>query len=64
VSPISSESTFSLTGRIIEERRWPLSPETVEMLSCIKDWEAGDARARHAMEDKELEETYEEQYLD
>jgi hypothetical protein len=64
VSTISSESTFSLTGRIIEERRWRLSPETVEMLSCIKDWEAGDARARHAMEDKELEETYEEQYLD
>jgi hypothetical protein len=34
------------------------------MLSCIKDWEAGDARAQHAVEDEELEETYEEQYLD
>jgi hypothetical protein len=64
VSTISSESAFSLTGRIIEERRRRLSPETVEMLSCIKDWEACDARAQHAVEDKELEETYEEQYLD
>jgi hypothetical protein len=64
VSTISSESAFSLTGRIIEESRRRLSPETVEMLNCIKDWEAGDARAQHAVEDKELEETYEEQYLD
>jgi hypothetical protein len=64
VSTISSGSAFSLTGRIIEERCQRLSPETVEMLSCIKDWEAGDARAQQAMEDKELEETYEEQYLD
>jgi hypothetical protein len=64
VSTISSESAFSLTGRIIEERRRRLSPETVEMLSCIKDWEAGGAGAQHAVEDKELEATYEEQYLD
>jgi hypothetical protein len=64
VSTISSGSAFSLTGRIIEERCQRLSPETVEMLSCIKDWEAGDARVQQAMEDKELEETYEEQYLD
>ena len=45
VSTISSESAFSLTGKIIEERRRRLAPETVEMLSYIKDWEAGDARA-------------------
>ena len=37
VSTVSSESCFSLTGRIIEERRRRLSPETVEMLTCIKD---------------------------
>jgi len=37
VSTVSSESCFSLTGRIIEERRRRLSLETVEMLTCIKD---------------------------
>ena len=37
VSTISSESTFSMTGRIIEERRRKLKPEMVEMLTCIKD---------------------------
>jgi hypothetical protein len=26
----------------------------VEMLSCIKDWEAGHARVQHAVEDKDL----------
>jgi hypothetical protein len=37
VSIVSSESCFSLTGRIIEEWRRRLLPETVEMLACIKD---------------------------
>ena len=64
VSTISLESAFSLTGRIIEERRRRLSPEMVEMLSCIKDWEAGESRAQHAVEDKELEESFDEMYLD
>ena len=44
VSTISSESCFSLTGRIIEERRRRLLPETMEMLTCIKDWELGERR--------------------
>ena len=47
VSTVSSESCFSLTGRIIEERRRCLSPETVEMLICLKDWELGEKRERH-----------------
>ena len=37
VSTVSSESCFSLTGRVIEERRRRLTPEMVEMLTCIKD---------------------------
>jgi hypothetical protein len=38
VSTVSSESCFSLTRRIIEERRRRLLPKHVEMFSCIKDW--------------------------
>ena len=41
-----------------------MAPETVEMLSCIKDWEAGDARAQHSVEDKDLEDAFDEMYLD
>jgi hypothetical protein len=48
VSIVSSESCFNLTGRVIEERR--LLPHSVEMLTCIKDWELGDARAQHEVE--------------
>ena len=50
VSAVSSESCFSLTGRVIEERRRCLLPHTVEMLTCVKDWELGDARAQHEVE--------------
>jgi hypothetical protein len=49
VSIISSESAFSLCGRIIEERQRHLAPEMVEMLLCMKDWELGDARAQHSV---------------
>jgi hypothetical protein len=38
VSTVSSEATFSTVGRIIEERRSSLSPETVEAITCLKDW--------------------------
>ena len=64
VSTISSEATFSTTGRIIEERRRRLNPETVEALTCIKDWEAAESRLQHMVEDKELEEAFENLYLD
>ena len=50
VSTVSSESYFSLTGRVIEERRRRLQPHTVEMLTCVKDWELDDARAQHEVE--------------
>jgi hypothetical protein len=38
-STISSKSTFSLAGRVIEECRRRLAPDMVEILSCIKYWE-------------------------
>jgi len=64
ISTISSESTFSMTDKIIEEQRRKLKPQMVEMLTCIKDWEAAEARLQHMVEDKELEEAFEELYLD
>jgi len=43
VSTVSSKSYLSLIGRIIEERQRRLFPETMEMLTCIKDWELGES---------------------
>jgi hypothetical protein len=64
VSTISSESAFSTTGRIIEERRRKLGSDTVEMLALVKDWEMADARLQHDIEDSELEDAFENLYLD
>ena len=64
VSTVSSESCFSLTGRILEERRRRLLPENVEMLTCIKDWELGARREQHEAEDTELEEVFKNLFLD
>jgi hypothetical protein len=64
VSTISSESDFSLCDKVIEECRRSLTSEHVEMLSLLKDWEQGDARQQHNMEDKELEEKMANLYLD
>ena len=63
-STTSSESTFSLCGRILEDRRRRLNSETVEMLVCIKDWELGQQRAQHAVVDNELEESFKDLWLD
>ena len=64
VSTVSSESCFSLTGRILEERRRRLLPEHVEMLACIKDWELGERRVQHSTDNQELASYFEHLYLD
>ena len=53
-----------MTGRIIEERRRRLLLETVEMLACIKDWELGEIRLQHAVDNQELEDSFKNLYLD
>jgi hypothetical protein len=58
VSTVSSESCFSLTGRILEDRRRRLLPEHVEMLTCIKDWDQATRKEQHTVVDKDLEELF------
>jgi hypothetical protein len=64
VSTISLESTFSLTGRIIDGRRRRLKSDVIEMLTCIKDWKDARARMQHMLDDKEFEETFKNICLD
>ena len=64
VSTVSLELYFSLTGKIIEERRRRLLPETVEMLACIKDWELEESRLQHTVDNQELEDSFKNLYLD
>jgi hypothetical protein len=64
VSIVSSESCFSMTGRILEERRRRLKPKHVEMLVCVKNWELGDRRLQHSSDCQELVEEFDNLYLD
>ena len=64
VSTVSLKSYFSLTGKIIEERRRRLLPETVEMLACIKDWELEESRLQHTVDNQELEDSFKNLYFD
>ena len=56
--------SFSQSGRILEDRRRRLNPETVEQLIIIKDWELAARRAQHFVEDLELEEKFKNLRLD
>jgi hypothetical protein len=35
-----------------------------ELLTCIKDWEEGNAKTKHTFENKELEDSFSELYLE
>ena len=54
VSTVSSESAFSLAGRIIDDRRRSLTPGSVKSLMSVKDCELAKRRAQHTAENAEL----------
>ena len=54
VSSVSSESAFSIAGRIIDDRRTSLSPDMVKTLMTVKDAELARRRCQHTAENKEL----------
>jgi hypothetical protein len=58
VCTVSSEATFSTVGRIIEERRSSLACETMEAITCLKDWKRADYRKQHQLEDPEIEQAF------
>ena len=65
VSTISSESAFSLSGRILDTRRMSLTPEMVECLTCLKDWELVFRRAQYETRNsEEMCEYFSNMYVD
>jgi len=54
VSSVSSESAFSLAGRILDDRRHSLTPDMVKTLITIKDCELARRRAQHTVHNEEL----------
>ncbi|KAK3231118.1 hypothetical protein Dsin_002999 [Dipteronia sinensis] len=54
VSTVSSEQVFSTSARIIEPRRSCLTPEMMEVLICVRDWE----HARKRMQNETIDEQF------
>ena len=44
VSTVASEAAFSAGGRVVSKRRCNLSPEAIEAVVCLKDWNLEDKR--------------------
>ena len=39
-------------------------PKNVEMLTCLKDWELGEKREQHVVDNPELEDSFQNLFLD
>lgn len=59
VSTVSSESAFSMCGRIIDDRRQSLTPDMVKCLMTVKDGELAKRRAQHSADNAELVSAFE-----
>ncbi|XP_071681604.1 uncharacterized protein [Lolium perenne] len=64
VSTVSSESAFSLAGRILDERRTSLTPDMVRTLMTVKDGELAKRRAQHTTCNEELVAAFEHVGID
>nr|KAJ0197048.1 hypothetical protein LSAT_V11C700368190 [Lactuca sativa] len=47
VSPVASESTFSLSGRVLNEYQSSMKPDIVEAVICSRDWFFGEKVDTH-----------------
>ncbi|KAK0587912.1 hypothetical protein LWI29_031162 [Acer saccharum] len=64
VSTVSSEQAFSTSGRIIEPRRSCLTPDMVEVLTSLRDWEHAKKRLQNQTIDNELIQNFSNLYVD
>ena len=51
VSTVASESAFSAGNRVLDDRRSRLTPDILECLICLKDWDDAVERAQNYTDD-------------
>ena len=44
VSTVASEAAFSAGGKVVSKKRCNFSPEAIEVVVCLKDWNLADKR--------------------
>ena len=44
LSTVASKAAFSAGGRVVSKKRCNLSPEAIEVVVCLKDWNLEDKR--------------------
>ncbi|KAK0572261.1 hypothetical protein LWI29_028826 [Acer saccharum] len=64
VSTVSSKQVFNTTGRIVEERRNSLTPEMVEVLAYVRDWERAKKRLQNETVDEQLIQNFSNLYVE
>ncbi|KAK3226797.1 hypothetical protein Dsin_006659 [Dipteronia sinensis] len=64
VSTVSSEQAFSTSKQIIEPRRSCLTPKTVEVLTCVRDWKHSRKRLQNETVDEEFIQNFSNLYVD
>ena len=54
-STVASESAFSAGRRVLDDKRSSLSPQSIEMCVCKKDWDQAEKRTQGMKEDEDDE---------
>ena len=54
VSIVASEAAFSASGRVVSKKRCNLSPEAIEAILCLKDWNLADKRLHDHVQEAAL----------
>ena len=44
MSIVASKAAFSASGRVVSKKRYNLSPEAIEAVVCLKDWNLANKR--------------------
>lgn len=60
ISSVASESAFSAGGRVLDQFRSSLKPETVEVIICTGDW----LRTKYVLKNFEVKHEHDEEDME